>query len=151
MNNINYRKRYKVWRCIDLFISLLPLIVYAFINFDKYFGVKTSALSNVLGFGSLIIVLCIVILKKTEFLQGIGGLILFELILIFLDVYIKDLKFILGMGIAGLLLSSIFIKPTVEKYRRLCDKRETADENANSLNVGFQKIVEAIEKGSGRA
>lgn len=148
---MNYIKRYKIWKCIDLAISLTPLIIYAFINFDKYFGVKTSVLSNALGFGSLVIVLCIIILKKSEILQGIGGLILFELILIFLDVYIKDLKFILGMGIIGLLASSIFIKPTLNKYKRLCDKKETAEENANSLNSGIERIVQAIERGSGRA
>ena len=149
---INYNLRYKVWKYIDIAISLIPLIIYGAINFDKYFGVKRTALSNAVGLGTLVFVLVIVMLKKTELLKGLLGLVLAELILIFLDVYVQDLKFILGMGIIGLFVSALITKPFVIKYKRLYDKKETAEENANALNKGIDRIVEAVSgKGSGRA
>ena len=149
---INYKLRYKVWKYIDIAISLIPLIIYGAIHFDKYFGVKRTALSNAVGLGTLVFVLVIVMLKKTELLKGLLGLVLAELILIFLDVYVQDLKFILGMGIIGLFISSLITKPFVIKYKRLYDKKETAEENATALNKGLDRLVEAISgKGSGRA
>lgn len=146
----NYGLKYRVWKCIDIAISITPLLIYAIINFNKYFGTKKTSFSNVLGFGTLIIVLVIVLSKKTQILNGLKGLILFELILIFLDVYIKDLKFILGMGLVGLILATFISHPMVEKFKRLRDKQETAMENATAMNQGVSQIVDAIVKGSGR-
>lgn len=146
----NYTIKYRVWKLVDISISIIPLLIYAFCNFDKYFGKKTTTFSNILGFGTLLAVLVIVLVKKTQILNGILGLILFEMILIFLDVYIKDLKFILGLGIVGLVLATLFTHPKVEKYKRLRDKQETATENANALNQGINQIVEAINR-SGRS
>lgn len=144
---VNYLLRYRVWKIIDVCLAIIPLLIYGFCNFDKYFGTKTTTLSNLLGFGTLIAVLVIILVKKTEVLNGIFGLIVFEIIIIFLDVYIKDLKFILGMGIIGGALASLITHPLVKKYKRLADKKETADTNASALDDGINKIVEAIKGG----
>ena len=78
------------------------------------------------------------------------GLVMLELLVIFLDVYIQDLKFILGYSIAGLLISKLTTSLIAQKYKRLADKEETAQENANAMNQGIDKIVEEL-KGIGRA
>lgn len=151
MKNKNYRFRYNLFRVLDVTISILPLIIYSIINFDKYFSMETNTtFSNILGFGTLIAIIVLVLSKKTKVLQGLFGLVLVELVLIFLDVYIKDLKFILGMAIIGLAVSKICIHPFVEKNKRLTDKQESAEENATALNNGIEKLVNAI-KGEGRA
>lgn len=150
MKNKNYSFRYYLFKTLDITLSILPLLVYGIINFDKYFGMKTTTFSNIIGFGTLIAIMVLILSKKTKMLQGMFGLVLIEIILIFLDVYVKDLKFILGMGIIGLGFSKVFIHPFVEKYQRLKDKQETAEENANALNKGLDKIINAV-KGEGRA
>ena len=146
----HYRSKYYICKFVDIAISILPLLIYLAFNVDKYFGVKTTIISNMIGFALLVGMLVIILLKKTQILQGMVGLVVLELLVVFLDVYIQDLKYILGFAILGLFISKISTNFLVQRYKRLADKEETARENADALNNGIDKIVKEI-KGLGRA
>ena len=142
----HYKLKYYIFRTLDVLIAITPLIIFLCRNLDKYFGTKTTTISNIFGLVILAGVLVIVLLKKTQILNGLVGLIVLELILIFLDVYIKDMKYILGCGLIGLLISKFSTNILVMRYKRLSEKQETAQENAEALNSGLNNIVSAIER-----
>lgn len=146
----NYKLKYLIFKVIDICVCFIPLLIYVYKNLDRYFGVKTTMISNIIGFAILVGMLVIILLKKTQILQGMLGLVMLELLILFLDVYIIDLKYILGFGILGLGISKTSTNLIAKKYKRLADKEETAKENANALNTGIEKIVQEI-KGIGRA
>lgn len=150
MKKKHYKMKYCIFRIIDVIVSLLPLLIYCSLNIDKYFGVRTTIISNIFGFVLLSFMLVLILLKKSQIFQGMLGLVMLELLVIFLDVYIQDLKFILGYSIAGLLISKLTTNLIAQKYKRLADKEETAQENANAMNQSFDRIVEEL-KGIGRA
>lgn len=146
----HYKSKYYVCKFVDITVCVLPLLIYLCKNIDKYFGVKTTIISNIVGLGLLVGILVIILLKKTQILQGMLGLVVLELLVIFLDVYIQDLKYILGFAILGLGISKISTGPLTNRFKRLADKEETAEYNASALNKGIDKIVQEI-KGIGRA
>ena len=149
-NHKSYKIKYYLLRVLDVLVALTPIIIFACLNLDKYFGHKESKFSNIIGFALVLVVAAIVLLKKTKMLQGLLGLIILECILIFMDVYVKDLKFIVGYAIIGIVISKITIHPLVNRYDRLWKAHENAEITSEAMNNNINKIVDAI-KGSGRA
>lgn len=150
MKKANYKLRYYLFSFLNVILSITPLCIYGGINLNRYFGNKNSIFTNAIGFGLLAGMIIIVLLKQTKFLQGVLGLIIFELILIFLDVYIQDLKYILGYAILGLLIAKMTTGILAKKYERLYLAHENADITANAMDNNINKLVEEI-KGLGRA
>ena len=137
----NYKARYYLFVILDKILAFLPLLIYLIVKREHYFATTTkSTFSNIIGFLLVITTLVIILLKKTKALNGLTGMVIFEAILICLDVYIKDMKFILGFAILGLILAKLFTQPFVIKYEKLFDKTETAEINANSLKEALQSI-----------
>lgn len=142
-NKKNYKSRYYLFVILDKIIAFLPLLVYLIAKRERYFSTTTkSTFSNIVGFILVITTLVIILLKKTKTLNGLTGMVIFEAILICLDVYVKDMKFILGFAILGLILAKLFTQPFVIKYEKLVDKTETADINANSIKEALQSLKE---------
>lgn len=142
-NKKNYKSRYYLFVILDKIIAFLPLLVYLIAKRERYFSTTTkSTFSNIVGFILVITTLVIILLKKTKTLNGLTGMVIFEAILICLDVYVKDMKFILGFAILGLILAKLFTQPFVIKYEKLVDKTETADINASSIKEALQSLKE---------
>ena len=150
MKKKHYKLKYFIFKILDIVLCLTPLIVYLITNSEKFFGSKNTTLSNVFGLVILVGVLIIILLKKTDILKGLVGLIVLELILIFLDVYIKDMKYILGYAIIGLAFTKFTTNLLAQKYKRLYLAQESAQVTADVLMNEYSKINENV-KGSGRA
>ena len=139
----NYKTRYLLFVILDKLVAFLPLLIYLIVKRERYFSITTkSTFSNIIGFILVITTLIIILLKKTKALSGLTGMVIFEAILICLDVYVKDMKFILGFAILGLILAKLFTQPFVIKYEKLVDKTETADINAESLKEVIKSLQE---------
>lgn len=139
----NYKTRYLLFVILDKLVAFLPLLIYLIVKRERYFSITTkSTFSNIIGFILVITTLVIILLKKTKALNGLTGMVIFEAILICLDVYVKDMKFILGFAILGLILAKLFTQPFVIRYEKLVDKTETADINAESLKEVIKSLQE---------
>ena len=139
----NYKTRYLLFVILDKLVAFLPLLIYLIVKRERYFSITTkSTFSNIIGFILVNTTLVIILLKKTKALNGLTGMVIFEAILICLDVYVKDMKFILGFAILGLILAKLFTQPFVIKYEKLVDKTETADINAESLKEVIKSLQE---------
>ena len=142
---INYRTRFYFWAIVDKILAFLPVIIYGIVRWEHYFGITTkSTFSNIVGFVLIIAMLLILLIKKTQALSGLTVLVIVEAILICLDVYVKDMKFILGFAIIGLILSTLITQPFVNKYYKLVDKNETATINANQFKEVIKELKESI-------
>ena len=91
----NYKTRYLLFVILDKLVAFLPLLIYLIVKRERYFSITTkSTFSNIIGFILVITTLIIILLKKTKALSGLTGMVIFEAILICLDVYVKDMKFV---------------------------------------------------------
>lgn len=142
---VNYKARYYLWEILDKILAFLPIVIYLIVRWKHYFTLTTkSTFSNIVGFVLVIAMLLIMLIKKTKALSGLTGLVIVEAILICLDVYVKDMKFILGFAIIGLILAKLITQPFVIKYGKLVDKNETAEITANQ----FKEVIKELKESS---
>lgn len=131
-----------VWKVVDVATALLPLLIFVFLQWDVYFGKSSEyAWNNILGLGSLAIVVGLAVAKKLKLfgllgLSGVGWIILK-----LLRVIILDLETMFFFVFIGALASKLITNPIMRKWERIKDKTETADINAESMEKVVKKMV----------
>ncbi len=132
-------------KIINILVSLLPLIILCIINWDKYFAThKASKFDNIIGFGGIIVILVLIILKQTKIFKSFLGWWIITIIMYALRFILQDLVAIMFCASIGMTLSALIFQPLIEKEEKLKDKHETADINANSLERVLTHAVESI-------
>lgn len=131
-----------VWKVVDIATALLPLLVFICLQWDVYFSKSSEyAWNNILGLGSLAIVVGLAVAKKLKLfgllgLSGVGWIILK-----LLRVIILDLETMFFFVFIGALASKLITNPIMKKWERIKDKTETADINAESMEKVVKKMV----------
>lgn len=131
-----------VWKVVDVATALLPLLIFVFLQWDVYFGKSSEyAWNNILGLGSLAIVVGLAVAKKLKLfgLLGLSGA--GWIILKLLRVIILDLETMFFFVFIGALASKLITNPIMRKWERIKDKTETADINAESMEKVVKKMV----------
>ena len=142
----NPKIRATTWKYVDVVVALTPLVVLAIIQFDEYFGTKTSGFSNVIGISLLGVFFGSIIAKKTSWIKGIGGYLVVFLIAWFMRAILNDLVLISGAALLGASISKAWTNPKKIKWEKIRDKKETADINAAAM----EEVVSTIIARSGR-
>jgi len=139
--------RVKIWQTLNIILTLLPLVVFVVIQWDIYFA-RTSkyAFQNVIGLSMLAVFSALMVAKvfKVFNLLGFSGVLF--LIFFLIRTIINDLVVISFCAFLGALLSKLITIPKVDKWKRIRDKTETADINAEAM----ERVVEKIITRSGR-
>jgi hypothetical protein len=131
-----------VWKVIDIATALLPLLVFILLQWDVYFGKSSEyAWNNILGLGSLAVVVGLAVAKKLKLFGLIGLSGVGWIILKLLRVIILDLETMFFFVFIGALASKLITNPIMRKWERIKDKTETADINAESMEKVVKKIV----------
>lgn len=132
-------------KVINILVSLLPLIILCIINWNKYFVThKASKFDNIIGFGGIIVILVLIILKQTKIFKTFLGWWIITIIMYALRFVLQDLVAIMFCASIGMTLSALIFQPVIEKEEKLKDKHETADINADSLERVLTHAMESI-------
>lgn len=132
-------------KVINILVSLLPLIILCIINWNKYFAThKASKFDNIIGFGGIIVILVLIILKQTKIFKTFLGWWIITIIMYALRFVLQDLVAIMFCASIGMTLSALIFQPVIEKEEKLKDKYETADINADSLERVLTHAMESI-------
>lgn len=123
-----------VWKVVDIATALLPLLIFVFLQWDVYFGKSSEyAWNNILGLGSLALVVGLAVAKKLKLFGLIGLSGVGWIILKLLRVIILDLETMFFFVFIGALASKLITNPIMKKWERIKDKTETANINAKSM------------------
>lgn len=139
-------KRVRVWKTLNVFVALAPLIALATVNWKHYFEMATNkTFTNVVGFASLSVFIGAIVIKKTSFLKGVWGFLLVSLILECLHFIIQDIRIISWAATFGMAVSHFWTNPKVLKWETIRDKKEsaliTAEANAKVFEKAFEKTT----------
>ena len=135
----NPRIKFYLFSFLQGFLGIVPIIIYMVINWDKLFGERTTCISNMFGFIIAMIFMVLIFTKQTGILKGLGGFIIFAIIVTLLRTVMEDLYIISWCAVAGMCMAK-FIGIWTEKYKNEIN----ALPQTNSMASMTDKIVEAI-------
>ena len=140
-----YRKitpkgKMKLWKSLDIFAAVAPIIVLGIINWKEYFTTK-STFSNMIGIICLAIFITIILSKKTNFLKGVWGFLLLSLILEFLSEILNDIRLISWFATIGMAISHFWTHPKFIKWNKIADLTENAEINAEAMGNVIEKVA----------
>ena len=139
------RIKYYLFSFLQAFVGILPIIIYMIINFNKLFGEKTTCISNVFGFLICMIFLVLIFTKQSNILKGLGGFIVFAIIVTLLRTIIEDLHIISWCAVGGMAMAK-FIGIWTEKYK---NEVNALPQTTNMVNM-TEQIVSAVKSINGR-
>lgn len=132
-------------KILNILISLTPLIILCIINWDRYFAThKASKIDNIIGFGGIIIILILIILKQTKIFKTFLGWWIITIIMFALRYILQDLVAIMFCASIGMTISAVVFQPIIAREEKIKDKKETAEINAGSMEQTINKVIESI-------
>lgn len=137
---LSFRTKYILYSILKFTLLFLPLAITIGVNFKDYFfhyeGYKVT-----LGFIITSICIVLIVLKEATFLKGtLGYGVVFILTYLFKPI-INDIVLLSGALFLGKLLSNI-VNYKVVRYKRLAEKKEEADINAEAYQEKMRELEE---------
>ncbi len=144
--------KYYLLRLCSFLIAIIPLFIFMLVKWNYIFEIKQAAkFSNLLGFVFLMIFIALIVLKKTQFLKGIGGFWIVTLILYcFKNINITFLYSIALWASVGMTLSKIFDIFITNEMKDKLQAVKTAEVNKEVNQANTDAIIEAIKEINGR-
>lgn len=139
------RIKYYLFSFLQAFVGVLPILIYMIINFDKLFGEKTTCITNMFGFLTAMIFLILIFTKQSNILKGLGGFVIFAVIVTLLRTVMEDLYVISWCAVAGMCMSK-FVGIWTKKYKI---EINALPQTTNMTNM-TEQIVSAVKSINGR-
>lgn len=121
---------------IDVLVCLLPLLVPVLVNIKYY--TATVERTVTLSVGAVMLVIVVVLVAVGKLPKGLGGtfwLIVFDVILFFIDPIIGQLKWLVMATAVGQGLSGFVVRPLARKYRTDMLQQRQADVLVTALKA----------------
>lgn len=127
-----FKNKYILFLILQFVTLILPFAVLFIVKRKEYFT-KANGIDLSAGLILSLILLVLILSKKTKILKGAGGYVAITLLAFLFRTIINDLVLILSVGLVGVLVSQIFTMFT-NKYKKICDAFKKAVINKETLN-----------------
>lgn len=123
---LSLRTKDNLLTATSVLVTITPLLVAVGINFNDYF-IRSTGVQ--VGFGGMLSLILLIFMTKgnTTWLKGVWGYLIVFIIAVCLQPIIQDIVLLSGMALAGKTADSLFIKPQLNRVRRMRDSTEKAD------------------------
>lgn len=146
------RVRYYLLRMCSFLIAIVPLFIFTLVKWNYIFEIKQAAkFANLLGFVFLMIFIAMIVMKKTQFLKGVGGFWIVTLILYcFKNIDISFMYAIALWSSVGMTLSKIFDVFITNEMKDKLEAVKTAEVTKQVNQANTDAIIDAIKEINGR-